>query len=197
MSKRWVKGIKINVNNWDIFNKTGNKIHWREYKQEFLPDRHDLKIFYQEYQTRFYDSNQIRFFQEGFGFYEIVRSNMDTRSKISVDDINRNLSSVDDSVGTLIFDIDKKWRMKNNSYIEYLPLTTKNGFSIRIYRDTDNLLKVFLSYKYSQNVILRCRYPDNFSDSQDKYRLTITWSKKEAIFIIDGTVVDKYKVISE
>jgi len=193
----FVKEIKINVNNWDIFKKTGNEIHWRELKQDFLPENHDLKIFYQEYQTRFYDYNKIRFFQEGFGFYEIIRSNMDTRSRISANDVKRNLSSVNDSIGTVIFDIDKKWRMKNNAYIEYLPLTTKNGFSIRIYRDSDNILKVFLSFKYAQNVILKCRYPDNFSDSQNIYRLAITWSKENVIFYIDGKVVDKYKVILE
>jgi len=193
----YVKGIKLNVNDWDIFNKTGSEIHWRKYKQNYLPDNFNLMIFHQEYQTRFYDYNQIRFFQEGFGFYEIIRSNIDTRSRISIDDVKKNFSALSDSAGTILFDIDKKWRIKNNAYIEYLPLITKGGFSLRIYRDNDNLLKVFLSYRYAQNIILKCKYPDNFSSSQDFYRLAITWSKDNAIFYIDGKDVDKYQVKSE
>ena len=90
-------------------------------------------------QTRFYDYNQIQFFKEGFSYYEIVQSNIDTRSKISASDVAAMFYVVNDTESSLMLDIDNKWRIKNNAIIEYLPLTTKNKLSIRIYRDIDNL----------------------------------------------------------
>ena len=54
-----------------------------------------------------------------------------------------------------------------------------------------DLLKVSLSYKYSGNILLTCKYPDNFSDSRDIHRLIITWDKTKAVFYIDGKVVDE------
>lgn len=190
----FVKGIKINVNNWDIFNKMDREIHWRELKQDWLPDRQDLRVFYQEYQNRFYDYNIIQFFREGFNYYEIVHYNVDTRSRISTNDVEKMLTTINDIEGSLLFDIDNKWRIKNNALIEYLPLITQNGLSIRIYRDVDNILKVSLSYKYAKNIILRCKYPENFSDSTEIHRLIITWNSNNAVFYIDGKEVDEFKV---
>lgn len=189
-----VKGIKLNVNNWDIFKKTENRIHWRELKQDWLPEKQGLKVFYQEYQTQFYDNNKILFFQEGFSYYEIVRSNVDSRSMISIEEVEQMLNDVNVEEGSIMIDIDNKWRTKNDAYIRYLPLTTKDGFSISIYRDSDNLLKVHLSYKYSKNIILKVKHPENYIDSKSKHRLLITWSEKSAILYIDGNVVDEFIV---
>lgn len=187
-----VKGIKLNVNNWDIFNKSGNAIHWRELKQDWIPDRKDLRVFYQEYQNRYYDYNTIQFFKEGFNYYEIVTYNTDTRSRIPKKNLVQMLDYVNDSESSLIIDIDNKWRIQNNALIDYLPLVVKNGLSLRIYRDTDNILKVSLSYKYAKNIILRCKYPENFIDSNENHRLIITWSSEKAVFYIDGKEVDEF-----
>ncbi|NQU85655.1 MAG: hypothetical protein HQ541_07840 [Mariniphaga sp.] len=184
-----VKGIKLNVNNWDIFNRRENKIHWRELNLDWLPNRKDLKVFHQEYQTRFYDYNTIQFFKEGFSYYEVVQSNMDTRSQIKSSDIN--LSLLNDTSATFGVYIDNKWLVKNNALIEYLPLISKNGVSIRIFRDTDNILKVTLSYKYSKNVILKCKYPENYIDSRENYLLFVTWDKSKTVFYIDGQEVNQ------
>ena len=189
-----VKGIKLNVNNWDIFNKKEDSIHWRELKQDWLPDRKDLKVFYQVYQTRFYDYNTIQFFQEGFSYYEIVHSNIDSRSILSQNDIDKIFQNINDEEGTLIFDIDNKWRVKNDALIEYLPFTSKNGVSIRVFRDSDNLLKLNLSYKYANNLMLKCRYPENFGDSREFHTLSLIWSKIKVTFFIDGKEVDEIKI---
>jgi hypothetical protein len=90
--------------------------------------------------------------------------------------------------------IDNKWLTKNSALIEYLPLTSKNGLSIRIFRDSDNILKVSLSYKYSNNVILKCKYPENYIDSRETYLLLVTWSKSNAKLYIDGEEVDQIKI---
>ncbi len=187
-----VKGIKLNVNNWDIFNKRGNEIHWRGLKLDWLPDNKDLKVFHQEYQTRFYDSNTIQFFKEGFSYYEIIQSNMDKRSKIKSTDIN--LSLLNDTSASIGVHIDNKWLIKNNALIEYLPLTSKDGLSIRIFRDTDNILKVTLSYKYSESIILKCKYPENYGDSRENYLLLITWDKSHVALYIDGNEVDRISI---
>ena len=187
-----VKGIKLNANNWDIFDKRESEIHWRELKLDWIPDSKDLKVFYQEYQTRFYDYNTIQFFKEGFSYYEVAQSNMDTRSKIKSSDIN--LSLLNDTSASIGVTIDNKWLIKNSALIEYLPLTSKNGLSIRIFRDSDNILKVTLSYKYSKNVILKCKYPENYIDSRENYLLLVTWDKSKAKFYIDGEEVDEMTI---
>lgn len=186
-----VKGIKINVNNWDVFNKREQKIHWRELKQDWLPHGENLRVFYQEYQTRFYDYNTIQFFQEGFNYYEIVHSNIDHRSilkKVSISNLFKNINV---NKGTLVFEIDNKWRILNNALIEYIPVTSKNGVKIRVFRDSDNLLKVYFSYKYGKDLILRCKYPENFSDSKDYHNIIITWGADKVVFYIDGKEVDE------
>lgn len=189
----FVKGIKINIDNWDIFNKKGKNIHWRELKQDWIAKDENMYVFYQEYQTRFYDYNTIQFFQEGFQYYEIVQSNIDQRSIISKETFSELFSSVDENQGSLLFTIDNKWKNKNGAMIEYIPATSNNGVKLRMFRDSDNVLKIYFSYKYQKDIMLRCKHPDNFSDSES-HDVILTWGEKEVVFYIDGKGVDAIKV---
>jgi len=189
-----VKGIKININNWDVFKKYESKIHWRVLKQDYIPKGEDLLVFYQEYQTRFYDYNTIQFFKEGFSYYEIVHSNVDNRSIVPKETVVQLLNSMNDREGTISLKIDSKWRVLNGALIEYLPVTSKNGIKIRIFRDSDNLLKIYFSYKRAKDLILHCKYPENFSDSKKFNQIILTYGAEKVVFYIDGQEVDEIKV---
>ena len=82
------------------------------------------------------------------------------------------------------------WLEKNGAYINYLPLTVRGSFKIKIFRDTDNLLKVLIGNSYAKEVTLICRKTDIFQPDQKIHSLYITWKRNNFNFYINGKLVD-------
>jgi hypothetical protein len=189
-----IKNVKLNVNDWDVFIRGENKIKWREVKHDWLPKDSGLLLLHQECQSKYFDRCTIKYFREGFNYYQILESKKDTDSRVSIEEINKLLFPTFHEEGSLQIEISREWRKKNNKLIEYIPLITKNGFSVRVFRDSDNILKVYLGYLYADNLILRCKNSENYEDGRNNNSILFTWGKKGARLYIEGNEVDEVKI---
>jgi hypothetical protein len=101
---------------------------------------------------------------------------------------------IDPKVGSLDFGTGAEWLEKNNTFIEYIPLIQKDGFSIHIYRDRDNIFKVQISDTFGNNVVLKYEDFDKLKQSPTPpgHLIIVTWKNGEDKLYIDGVLVDEY-----
>jgi len=154
---KYIKKININVNHWHIFRWSINDSNWKKTSDVWLPKGKKYVTFYRIYNTRHITEHKINYYEQGVQHFEIVRNSITDNLKITKSSSQQLLHDVDKNKGTMVFQIDNKWLIGNNALIEYLPLTVKGDFKIRIFRDIDNVLKVLISNSFSNNVILSCK----------------------------------------
>jgi hypothetical protein len=96
---------------------------------------------------------------------------------------------IDSRVGSIGFWTGAEWLEKNNALIEYIPHIQKDDFSINVYRDRDNILKVQIN-----DIILKYEDLDQLKQSpkHPSHYIAITWENGKYKLYIDGMLVDEY-----
>jgi hypothetical protein len=188
---QFVKGIKLVVNNWDIFNITEDRMVWKDMKQEWLPENDNLKVLHKIDEHDNYTNTNIQFFRNDYTKFEVIRSDITSNKNLNLNDFDQILSCLNENSGTILISIDTSWRIKDNRRIIFLPKTVLNGMSVMVFRDTDNILKVVISYKYAENIILQCKYPENFINKKEYDRLAFAWNETGVKLFINSNEIDR------
>ncbi len=188
---QFVKGIKLVVNNWDIFNLTEDRMVWKDMKQDWLPENDNLKVLHKIDEHDNYTNTDIQFYRNDFTKFEVSRSETTSSKNLNLNDLDQILSCLNENSGTLLISIDTSWRVRDNRRIIFLPKTISNGMSAMVFRDTDNILKVVISYKYAENIILQCRYPENFVNKNEYDRLAFAWNETGVKLFMNGNEIDR------
>ena len=190
---KYIKNLNINVNHWHIFRWATNDNNWKTSQDEWLPKGEEYVTFYRTYNTRHITDHKINFFEQGVQHFEIVKHSDLDDTKFSKDSSQRLLSDVDANKGTIALQIDNKWLTANNALIEYLPLTKRDNFGIRIFRDIDNILKVLISNSFSNGVILSCKDISAISADQKYHDLIVTWGEGKNRLYLNGELIDSFE----
>lgn len=183
--------IIINANDWNICIRKCDDNVWKTANEVWL-DKHSVKLstYYTEYETRQYTSNNINFFIEG-GYRHYIEKNVYNNLNTSIifnEESNKNIDPVQ---GTIILHIDNKWLIKDNNVYKYDFNMKRDEFELECIRDDDNILKIIISTKHWNNIMLKCEDSSPFSISQNQHDIGITYSKDELNFYIDGRLVDR------
>jgi len=186
-----VKRIGFNANNWNIYNINKAEMSWQDMKQDWLPENMELKVLHRIDKENNLTNTDINYFENPFSYSEIKHSYISSDKRIDKSYLDQILSSLNENSGTIVFGLDTNWRIKNNRLIEYLPKTTANGMTVRVFRDIDNILKIEISYKHAKDLMLTCKYPENIVNRKENDLLAFAWNEEGAKLFINGNEIDR------
>ena len=191
---KYVKNLNINVNHWHVFRWATNESNWKQSLDEWLTNGEEYVTLFRTENTRHLTVHRINFYEQGVQQFEIVPQRNFDDTKLSKSDLQRYLSDVDANEGTMLFQIDNRWLTADNALIEYLPLTQKDNFEIRIFRDIDNILKVLISTSFSNDVILSCKDTNAIPADQKYHDIVVTWGEGENCLYLNGKLIDSFQI---
>lgn len=187
-----IKEMKLVINDWIVFERNCNNYNWEYDKPNWIP-QHDLELmsYFVIFEGRHYRAQRINFFVEGATRFFIDKKYFDASKRVSEEDIGDFLSDINGEEGTLTFQIYNSFLIKANKYKEIVPLIKGQNFDLKIFRDTDNKLKVAMNTNHKNNIILEFSDLDRFSKRQHMHELVITWEKKRNCMYLNGDLIDE------
>jgi len=109
--------------------------------------------------------------------------------------IQEMIQGITPDEGTLMFSTDDSyWLERNNFIIDFIPYIRKEDFSLKIFRDKDNIFKCEIANMNHPKVILQ--YGDLEKVKEDKesrqHVIAVTWKDREKKLYLDGLLVDSF-----
>jgi len=163
---------------------------------EFLPDRRiNNPIRYKGYYNWMQEENRQK--KELSGSFSPQTEKAEPLTIDKWNSMGKTLASLSSGPGSLVSWIGNRyWYVRNNLFIEIFPRFESRDFGLYIFRDKDNVLKCEI--RTPSHGLVTLAHADFDIEQLLKYEkhpfhiFTVTWSKSEIAFYVDGELVDQH-----